>query len=395
MIDSNHQDTPDTLSMASGTEHAAPVTPTSPGHDTAMPKDVSAPGTQDAPGLVRELAGTGDDEASATGAGGLHSGSSGMRGSIHRDAVDQRKSSELLNAEAALANVEMPLSPEEERDIHVAAAGSVEEEQAMRAERQGELRRQAAMRQAKAQVNSSVPVEQLVQRPSFAAVTAVIEYQTREAYAFILGRRPVRDGERITIDDSVEADAAGEGGGRRSRRGYYIAGLFNAASAVRKVAQGHLSGCPYATWYLVRIEQEIAAFRTALDEINAEIDADLAGRSSIRVEPLFAKNPAVVTLNFRVAYAFQFADMLTHYDNIIRKVKAYYLTGFMTFAEFSKIERRVGTPLRRLFKLPEEWYFVGRDAVLQRTGQVRAAEHKMGVLPEEILSGELKPVMRI
>jgi hypothetical protein len=395
MIDSNHQDIPDTLSAASATGHAAPVTPTSAGNDTAMPDDASAPGTQHAPGLVRELAGTGDGESPATGAGGVHGGSSGMRGSIQRDAVDQRKSSELLNAEAALANFDMQLSPEEERDIHVAAAGSVEEEQAMRAERQGELRRQAALRQAKAQVNSSVPVEQLVQRPSFAAVTAVIEYQTREAYAFILGRRPVRDGERITIDDAVEADAGGDGGARRSRRGYYIAGLFNAASAVRKVAQGHLSGCPYATWYLVRIEQEIAAFRTALDEINAEIDADLAKRSSIRVEPLFAKNPAVVTLNFRVAYAFQFADMLTYYDNIIRKVKAYYLTGFMTFAEFSKIERRVGTPLRRLFKLPEEWYFVGRDAVLQRTGQVRAAEHKMGVLPEEILSGELKPVMRI
>lgn len=397
MTDSNIQDTPDVMSSAADTGHSASASSVTADSEAAsMP--TSVPGEQDAPGLVRELVtGTGDEQGSAADAGDSSGAASGMGRAMRRRLTEQRKSSELLNAEADVAQRDMPLSPEDERDIYLAAGGSAEDAQEMRAERQAELRSAAALRQAKAQVNSSVPVDQLVQRPSFAMVTAVIEYQTREAYAFILGRRPVREGERVTIDDAadpVDMDG-GDNEGRRSRRGYYIAGLFNAASAVRKVAQGHLSGCPYATWYLVRIEKEIADFRAALDEINAEIDADLAQRSSIRVAPLSTKNPAVVTLNFRVSHAFQFADMLTCYDNIIRKVKAYYLTGFMSFAEFSKIERRVGTPLRRLFKLPEEWFWVGRDAVLQRTNQINAAEHKMGVLPEEIITGALKPTMRI
>ncbi|MDO4643810.1 MAG: hypothetical protein Q4A74_08210 [Cardiobacteriaceae bacterium] len=53
----------------------------------------------------------------------------------------------------------------------------------------------------------------------------------------------------------------------------------------------------------------------------------------------------------------------------------------------------MGKPLRRLFHIPSEWEFVGRDAVLQKTAVLYAAEHRMGSLPDSILAGEMLPEM--
>ncbi len=51
----------------------------------------------------------------------------------------------------------------------------------------------------------------------------------------------------------------------------------------------------------------------------------------------------------------------------------------------------MGTPLRELFRLTDAWEFVGRETVEAKNAKLQDTEHRMGVLPDGILSGELQP----
>lgn len=75
---------------------------------------------------------------------------------------------------------------------------------------------------------------------------------------------------------------------------------------------------------------------------------------------------------------------------MIRKVKALVMLGFIQHDDYRAFERRLGTPLRRLFRLPTEWSYVGRSAVIQKTAELYSAEHKMGTLPERFVQGEVE-----
>ena len=79
------------------------------------------------------------------------------------------------------------------------------------------------------------------------------------------------------------------------------------------------------------------------------------------------------------------------YDNVLRVLQSYLRQGFITQDEYRAIRNPLAKELRRLFRLPQQWRFVGRDAVLQQTNPFLAAEHDMGRLPQEILDGERLP----
>ena len=79
------------------------------------------------------------------------------------------------------------------------------------------------------------------------------------------------------------------------------------------------------------------------------------------------------------------------YDNVLRILQSYLRQGFITRDEYQAIRNPLAKELRRLFRLPQSWRFVGRDAVLQQTASFLAAEHDMGALPQEILEGKRLP----
>lgn len=352
---------------------------------------VVKPGTGDAgsaPGLMQgidALSGTGD----MPGAGDK------SRVAPRRiSRKDERKASELIAAERAAEEIEVKLTPAEERDIRQ-AADSLEDAAELRQELVNAKRQQEVVRQVRSRVDRSVPVHQLSSRPSFAVTSAYIEYHTREAYAMLIGRSGYSsvDGRVVTAGDvGSQVDSSADNKKARGRR-YHIYGLFEAATKAREVVQGYRVGCPYAAWFLIRIEDEIAKTRALLTEIHAAADVLTSSVTSLKVEPLTARLPAQINLQFHVPYGYHFADLLTGYDNLVRKLKSYAMMQFLTYDEMMPLVNKLSTPLRRLYRLPCEWHFVGRDAVLQKTAPYLAAEHRMGILPEGIVEGILKPQM--
>ena len=285
-----------------------------------------------------------------------------------REVKARGESSELRAAKAAVAAAgTVSLTPAEERDLRDYAEGE-DDLRELREEKLEEKREQAALRQARSRVNAEVPSRTLVQRPTYGATRGKVELHVRDTYAFLLGR---------------EADP--------ERHKGYISGMFAAGKAIRTLVQGHVAGCPYATWYLVQIEEGMARFRALVQEKEAQARALVEAVTVVRLDPFTSRRPAEVPLDFVVSYGFHFADMLVRFDNVLRLLQSYLRQHFISQEEYRAIRNPLAKELRTLFRLPMLWRFVGRDAVLQQTNQLLAAEHDMGRLPQEILDGERLP----
>lgn len=281
---------------------------------------------------------------------------------------ESSRASELRDAEAAVAAPGVvTLTPAEERELRDIAEGE-DDLQALRKEKLDEKREQAAMRQARRRVNDAVPSRTLVQRPTYGATRGKVYLHVRDTYAFLLGR---------------EANPETHKG--------YIAGMFAASKTMRTLVQGHIAGCPYATWFLVRIEDGMAKFREMVKEKEANAIALVEAATPVRLEPFISRRPAEVPLDFTASYGFHFADILVRFDNVLRILQSYLRQGFITQDEYRAIRQPLAKELRNLFRLPQQWRFVGKDAVMQQTNQLLAAEHDMGRLPQEILDGERLP----
>ena len=281
---------------------------------------------------------------------------------------ESSRASELRDAEAAVAAPGVvTLTPAEERELRDIAEGE-DDLQALRKEKLDEKREQAAMRQARRRVNDAVPSRTLVQRPTYGATRGKVYLHVRDTYAFLLGR---------------EANPETHKG--------YIAGMFAAGKTMRTLVQGHIAGCPYATWYLVQIEEGMARFRALVQEKEAQARALVEAATPVRLEPFTSRRPAEVPLDFTASYGFHFADILVRFDNVLRILQSYLRQGFITQDEYRAIRQPLAKELRNLFRLPQQWRFVGKDAVMQQTNQLLAAEHDMGRLPQEILDGERLP----
>ena len=318
--------------------------------------DAAAAGEPQAPGLVqvRRMGRRAADIAAA-------------RAEKLREVKARGESSELRAAKAAVAAAGVSLTPAEERDLRDYAEGE-DDLRELREEKLEEKREQAALRQARSRVNAEVPSRTLVQRPTYGATRGKVELHVRDTYAFLLGR---------------EADP--------ERHKGYISGMFAAGKAIRTLVQGHVAGCPYATWYLVQIEEGMARFRALVQEKEAQARALVEAVTVVRLDPFTSRRPAEVPLDFVVSYGFHFADMLVRFDNVLRLLQSYLRQHFISQEEYRAIRNPLAKELRTLFRLPMLWRFVGRDAVLQQTNQLLAAEHDMGRLPQEILEGTRLP----
>ena len=167
--------------------------------------------------------------------------------------------------------------------------------------------------------------------------------------------------------------------------------MLAACKAFRTLVQGYVAGFPYATWYLVQIDEGMARLRALVQEKEAQARALVEAVTVVRLDPFTSRRPAAVPLDFVVSYGFHFADMLVRFDNVLRLLQSYLRQHFISQEEYRAIRNPLAKELRTLFRLPMLWRFVGRDAVLQQTNQLLAAEHDMGRLPQEILDGTRLP----
>lgn len=293
---------------------------------------------------------------------------------MRRRKIDEaKKSMEYQEAEAKVETLDIQLSAKEEQSILDIAESEQEREQlrdsAIKAKKHVE-----ALKLAKRQVNESVPSHHLVQRPGYGHLSAKMELHSHEAYRFLLGRAQ----RIITVD------------GKRIRQ-TRIVGLLHAASALKNITTGYQSGCPYACWTLCNIEEQIIHIRKIVKEAEKDAVKIAEFATNLKIAPFTSKNPSEVPLLFQSTYAYHFADLLTEYDLLLRSILNYKIQHFINIDEYKTFERKMGRPLRQLFRLTDNWKYVGKEAVETQNAKFQEAEHRMGVLPEDILNGQKTP----
>ncbi len=232
-----------------------------------------------------------------------------------------------------------------------------------------------AVKLAKKQVNDSVPSKHLLQRPSYGQISATALLHSHEAYRFLLGRN-----QRIIYNSE----------GKRIRQ-TSIVGLFEAASNVAKIVTGYHSDCPYAAWTLVKIEEQLELVKEKFYEAKLDAEKLSASAASLEFAPFTSRNPSEIPLTFKSIYAYHFANLLVQYDELLRSILVYKMQHFISIDDYKAIERKMGRPLRQLYRLTDDWQFVGMDAVKEKNAKLQDAEYRMGILPKEIISGELMP----
>ena len=250
----------------------------------------------------------------------------------------------------------------EEYDDEVEADLAVREELEIKA-------REVEVRVAKSQVDLGVPERVRKSPPKSGKTVARIEIHMRQVFGNIIGRRNVENK-------------------------FNIPGLYTFGHRVNQLimAYSKSSPCPYASWYLWKIEKEIQSLRKQLVERQERVDV-LIEKANVGIEyEIFTSNaPTIEVLSFNSVHAYQVASVLHQYDQMLRTMWPYVRNHFISSKDFHGEGLEFGRGLRSLFQLPNTWYYVGADAVSQKTALYLAARERMGDVPEGFITGEITP----
>jgi integrating conjugative element protein (TIGR03761 family) len=186
-----------------------------------------------------------------------------------------------------------------------------------------------------------------------------------------------------------------------------IIGGQRAAAALNSLRHISVEGNPYADWFLLSFEAQLAALRTNLttvrDEYQATID-ELKGRG-LALRVLGSRSPVQITVAFGSAYGYAIAEAIVEFDYYVRMLKTLVLKNRITADQGRASIRGVARPMRRLFvrviqwehglRLPE-WRVISRKDYLESADEeakkrVLAAFARFGPIPQRILAGTTVP----
>jgi len=202
-------------------------------------------------------------------------------------------------------------------------------------------------------------------------------------------------------------------GRREGTNGYPVYSGVLAASAIRNIVNSSTKGNPYADWVLINIEKKIETLRNEVaNRMHAfnELIKKEAERG-LKLSIIKSEEPAVVNIGFASAYGYLIADLILDYDLFVRLSKTlesrYRLDSEQAEKErraFSRSIRsifqyimtnrrnvgysdRAGVPMSNLSRLD---FLPNADITAKK--RVYAANNIYGgVLPREVLTGELVP----
>ena len=185
--------------------------------------------------------------------------------------------------------------------------------------------------------------------------------------------------------------------GRRSSEGKpAIVGLIGFADRLKSLWQAVRFDDPYADWWLVKVEEAIAASRSQLQQVQEQLEAFPALHGGLEFAIAKSSKPQRVSLQFANPYAFRAAQMLAEFDQMLCAVMTFRHLGVDLPTSLDEQVNASGRWVRRVFAVPQSYQSLGvcRDDLRQHTARAERAREQMGELPIEILSGERLPSLR-
>ena len=186
--------------------------------------------------------------------------------------------------------------------------------------------------------------------------------------------------------------------GRRAADGKpAIIGLIGFADRLKALWQAVRFDDPYADWWLLKVEEEVAGVRAQLQGLQQQMDA-LISESHCALEFTVAQSsrPQRVSLQFANPYAFRAAQLLGQYDQLMCTDMTLRHLGIDMPGDLVDQVAGCGRWVRRVFALPQGYHCleIRRADIRQGTPVVVKARERMGEIPEDILCGARLPSLR-
>ncbi len=178
----------------------------------------------------------------------------------------------------------------------------------------------------------------------------------------------------------------------RVRRGNKpaITGLLGFASQMNIVWQAAADDDPYADWWLIRVEEAIAAAQSFLAAQRVEVASVALDTFRFRVGISHSRRPQTLMLQFATPHAYRAAQLLGDYDALVCQCLTLKHVGACPAGQMGDLIELGAHRLRRVFSLPQGYrvFALNRADVQHNTQRAQQAKAHLGELPRDILSGE-------
>ena len=175
---------------------------------------------------------------------------------------------------------------------------------------------------------------------------------------------------------------------------YPIYGLLQFASMVNVIGNDAKQDNPFASWFLLRIENKFQAFKEALEAKQSWIDESSKDGTGIDYTPVINEADAnTIKVSFATPHAWNAMRLLKQLDSFFLKALNLKRVGLITRDEFYRSTRGLSTLLLSCFHEATLYTSVEltRDHINPPTDEAKSAFKLMGVVPAKVLSGEMKP----
>jgi len=177
----------------------------------------------------------------------------------------------------------------------------------------------------------------------------------------------------------------------RVRRGNKpaITGLLGFASQMNILWQAAAEDDPYADWWLIRVEEAIAAAQSYFATQRVQVDSAALENFRFRVGVSQSRRPQTLMLQFATPHAYRAAQLLGDYDALVCQCLTLKHVGACPAGQMGDLIALGAHRLRRVFSLPQGYrvFALNRADVQHNTQRAQQARAHLGELPPDILSG--------
>ena len=169
-----------------------------------------------------------------------------------------------------------------------------------------------------------------------------------------------------------------------------ITGLLGFASQMNLLWQAAAEDDPYADWWLIRVEDAIAAGQSFFATQRAQVERDAVDTFRFHVSVSQSRRPQTLMLQFATPHAYRAAQLLGDYDALVCQCLTLKHVGACTAREMNERIALGAHRLRGVFSLPQAYrvFAINRTDVEHNTQRAQQAQAQLGELPAAVLRGE-------
>ena len=175
-----------------------------------------------------------------------------------------------------------------------------------------------------------------------------------------------------------------------------IIGLVGFANRMRVVWLAARRDDPYADWWLIKVHEAIQLAENYIRNQYTILSTQLNEITAMEVNIAGSLKPYRVPLRFANPYAYQGAKLIADLDKLVCMAMTARHIGMLSNQACEDMVKGCARKVRAIFMIPQNYRLlkVDRDTVRREIGRSSEARQAMGVVPEDILSGERQaPIM--